>query len=67
MTCHNSVNLLDELEKWRPYQKVLERIVKRYTGMSVHAKLKEDVENLIQNMEITEEIINKTILSTIYS
>lgn len=50
MTCHNSVDYLGELEKWRPYQKVLERIVKRYTGMSVYAKLKEDVENLFYDI-----------------
>lgn len=50
MTCHNSVDKLTELKKWQPYQKVLERIVKRFTGMSVHAKLKEDVENLFYDI-----------------
>lgn len=50
MTCYNSVDKLKELEKWRPYQKVLERIVKRITGMSVDAKLKEDVENLFYDI-----------------
>lgn len=50
MTCHNSVNLLDELLKWVPYQKVLGKIVKKYTGMSVHTKLKEDVENLFYDI-----------------
>lgn len=46
MTCYSEVDRVEELKKWMPYQKILERIVKRFTGMSVHAKLKEDVENL---------------------
>lgn len=45
--CYSSVDRLEELNKWKPYQKVLERLVKRHTGLSVLAKLKEDVENTI--------------------
>jgi len=44
--CYNNVDRLEEILKWAPYQKLLEKLVKRFTGMSVHAKLKEDVENL---------------------
>lgn len=49
MDCHypNSDYLLDNIKRWTPYQKVLERIVKRLTGKSVNAKLREDVEELI--------------------
>jgi len=50
MTCYNSVDKLDELKKWIPYQQILERIVKRFTGMSVKEKLKEDVENLFYDI-----------------
>lgn len=50
MTCYNSIDKIEELLKWQPYQKVLERIVKRFTGKSVHAKLKEDVENLFYDI-----------------
>lgn len=37
---------LDEMVKWNSYQKQLRKIVKKYTGMSVEDKLREDVENL---------------------
>ena len=47
--CYSEVNRLEELKKWLPYQKVLERIVKRHTKMSVVEKLKEDVELTIYN------------------
>jgi len=50
MTCHSDIDRIVELKKWIPYQKVLERLVKRFTGMSVHAKLKEDVENLFYDI-----------------
>lgn len=45
-TCYNTVNRLEELIKWLPYQKVLSRLVTRFTGKSVQAKFREDVENL---------------------
>lgn len=48
--CYSEVNRLEELKKWEPYQKVLERLVKRYTKMSVDAKIKEDVKNLVYNI-----------------
>jgi len=48
--CYNEIDKLEELKKWNAYQKVLERLVKRFTGKSVQAKLKEDVENLFYNI-----------------
>jgi len=45
--CYSEVDRIDELNKWIPYQKVLHRIVKRRIGMSVYAKLNEDIENVI--------------------
>lgn len=50
MTCYSEVDRISELKKWEPYQKVLERAVKRLTGKSVQAKLKEDVENLFYDI-----------------
>lgn len=44
--CHSDIDKIEELYKWLPYQKVLAKLVKKYTGMSVMAKLKEDVTNL---------------------
>ena len=45
--CYSEVDRIEELNKWIPYQKVLHRIVKRRIGMSVYAKLNEDIENVI--------------------
>lgn len=42
--CYSEVDTLEELKKWGRYQKILHRIVKRHTGMSVNQKLKEDAE-----------------------
>lgn len=47
MTCYSEVDRIAELKKWDCYQKILGRAVKRFTGMSVNAKLREDVENLV--------------------
>lgn len=35
-----------EVRKWIPYQNILQKIVKRHTGMGVYTKLKIDTENL---------------------
>lgn len=35
-----------EVKKWIPYQNILQKIVKRHTGMGVYTKLKIDTENL---------------------
>lgn len=45
--CEESVSKDEELKKYIPYQKTLQRLVKKFTGMSFEAKLKEDIENLI--------------------
>lgn len=50
MECFSSVDRLEEINKWLPYQKVLERLVKRHTGLSVQAKLKEDAEKLFNEI-----------------
>ncbi len=50
MRCYPSTNPIEELKKWEPYQKILGRIVKRRTGLSVYAKLKEDVINLFVDL-----------------
>lgn len=39
-----------DMSIWDNYQKVLSRVVKRYTGMSVDQKLKEDIENLFYDV-----------------
>ena len=44
--CRPVVSPLLMIEEWKPYQKQLSKIVKRYTSKSVDEKIKEDVENL---------------------
>lgn len=48
--CYSNVDRVEELKRWLPYQNVLQRLVKRYTGMSVENKLKQDVENLFYDV-----------------
>lgn len=48
--CYSNVDREEELKKWLPYQNILQRIVKRHTGMSVNSKLKEDAEELFYNI-----------------
>lgn len=48
--CRPLDNPLDKIMEWEPYQKQLSKIVKRYTGKSVDAKVKEDVENLFYDV-----------------
>ena len=40
----------DIVLSWKPYQKVLKRIVLEYTGMSVEKKIRIDVENLFYDV-----------------
>ena len=40
----------DIVMSWKPYQKVLKRIVLEYTGMSVEKKIRVDVENLFYDV-----------------
>jgi len=44
--CYSAFDSTEEVNKYLPYQKILHRLVKRYTGMSVYEKLKEDIEEL---------------------
>ena len=48
--CYSEVDRLEELKKWAPYQDVLQKIVKRHTGMSVYNKLRQDVENVFYDI-----------------
>ncbi len=63
----NCVPEQDPLEKileWDSYQKVLARIVKNYSGMSVEKKLREDVKNLIVKLikkELDDALIEEKI------
>ena len=50
MKCYSKVDRINELNKWLPYQKLLHRIVKRQTGMTVNARLKEDVKKLFKDI-----------------
>lgn len=47
--CYSEVDRIEELKKWKSYQKVLEKLVKKYTNMTVSEKIKEDVENILYN------------------
>ena len=51
--CIPDVDPYEIVKGWERYQKVLQRLVKRITGMSVDAKLREDVINLY--VDILEE------------
>ena len=44
--CFPEKDPLEAILKWEDYQKVLSRIVKRYTGVSVDEKIRQDVYNL---------------------
>ena len=52
--CRPSVNHLEEMEKWLPYQSLLGRIVKRYTGKSVNEVFREDVERVFYEVMIEQ-------------
>lgn len=39
-----------EIEKWKPYQGLLSKLVKRYTGKSVDTVIKEDVEEVFYQL-----------------
>lgn len=46
LECYYEIDRDAEMQKWQKYQKVLQRVVKRRTGKSVHEQLREDIENL---------------------
>ena len=51
--CTPLLDPTNELRKWYPYQNLLGKMVKRFTGMSVDMALKQDVE------EVIYEVLNK--------
>ena len=51
--CYTKEDNLQKVLEWSPYQKQLEKIVKRYTGLSIDNKIKEDVVTLLT--DINEE------------
>ena len=51
--CYPKEDSLQKVLEWSPYQKQLEKIVKRYTGLSIDNKIKEDVVTLLT--DINEE------------
>lgn len=44
--CHSYKNPYEEMVKWAPYQSILSKLVKRYTGKSVDVVLKENIEQV---------------------
>lgn len=44
--CYYEIDRETEVREWANYQKILQRVVKRRTGLSVQEKLKEDVYNI---------------------
>ena len=50
MNCYSEVNRLEELQKWIPHQKTLQKLVKKYTGKNIYDKLREDVQKLFYDI-----------------
>jgi len=51
LKCHPNINPEELIIKpWERYQKLLSRLVRRLTGLSVDAKLEQDVENLFYDI-----------------
>lgn len=48
--CHHKEDPYKKVMQWERYQKVLSKIVKRYTGKTVDEKLKEDAENILYDI-----------------
>lgn len=48
--CRHNINQRELLKEWERYQKVLSRLVKRISGMSVDQRLRLDVENLLLDL-----------------
>lgn len=49
--CHrDNEELKDFIEKWKPYQKSLEKIVKIKTGLTVEEKIKEDFKKVLYDI-----------------
>lgn len=50
MDCHPNIEPTLLMKDWWRYQRVLEKLVKRFTGVSVDVKLKEDIEGLFYDV-----------------
>lgn len=50
--CYPKEDPRELVKEWERYQKALSRLVKRFTGMSVDAKFREDVEQLFYDVLI---------------
>ena len=48
--CYRSVDYLEELKKWTPYQNILHKIVLNHTGMNIFDKLRQDAEALFYSI-----------------
>ena len=75
--CENLRDQLEMIKEWNKYQKILQRIVKRITGKSVDAVLREDVENLffdvlagnfegVSSIELQEMVTFVPLLTKVY-
>lgn len=49
--CYPKEDNLQKVLEWSPYQKQLEKIVKRYTGLSIDNKIKEDIVTLLTDIK----------------
>ena len=46
MGCYPADNLQENMKKWESYQKVLAKVIKKLTGMTVEEKMSEDVKKV---------------------
>lgn len=68
--CKPDKSIPEEISKWAPYQNLLSKLVKRYSGMSVDERFRKDVEQvfvdvLSENFEGVAKEEIKDILSSI--
>lgn len=68
--CYTNIDLQVLMQEWNTYQKLLARLVRRFTGLSVDQQLRLDVENLIidllnSNVENVSEMELKEILGMV--
>ena len=48
--CYSTVDPMELARSWMPYQKLLGRLVRKYTGLSVEDKIREDVEKFYDDI-----------------
>ncbi len=68
--CRPERDIVTEIAKWEPYQNILGKLVKRYTGMSVDERFRQDVEQVFvdifnKNFEGVAEVEIEDMLSSI--